>query len=334
MRILRWTVISLLTLVPLASPTAAQTVDKTINVGFSNIAGAELPLWVAADEGYFSRHGLTVKPQLISGGANTVAALLAGQVQLADAGGSEALNAVSNGADLVVVGNLSPVYPYVLEVTSDINSPADLVGKKIGVATFGGSADVATRLVLRQNGIDPDKDVTFIATGSSANRTAALMSGAIQAGMAGGPPDTLELEAQGLHPLIDLAALKLPTANATIIGNREWVNANHDAVQAYIDSLVEAATHLKQDKPGTVVVLKKYFKSDDDTAMTAAYDFFANEVTPSLPYPNPDQFADAVSQLSVNNPRVADVDLGNLLDPSFVQSAADRGLSGVIPHSD
>lgn len=331
MRILRWIATSLLMLVPLASPTAAQS--ETINVGFSNIAGAELPLWVAADEGYFSRHGLNVKPQLISGGANTVAALLAGQVQLADAGGSEALNAVSNGADLVVVGNLSPVYPYVLEVTSDINSPADLVGKKIGVATFGGSADVATRVVLRQNGIDPDKDVTFIATGSSANRTAALMSGAIQAGMAGGPPDTIELEAQGLHPLIDLAALKLPTANATIIAKREWVNANRDAVQAYIDSLVEAATHLKQDKPGTVAVLKKYFKSDDDSAMTAAYDFFANEVTPSLPYPIADQFADAVSQLSVNNPRIADVDLGNLLDPSFVQSAADRGLSGVMPQS-
>ena len=326
MRLIRGIAICLLTLAPFSAPAAAQT--EEINVGFSNIAGAELPLWVATDEGYFSRHGLNVKPQLISGGANTVAALLAGQVQIADAGGSEALSAVANGGDLVVVGNLSPVYPYVLEVTSDINSPEDLVGKKVGVATFGGSADIATRVVLRQNGIDPDKDVTFIATGSSANRTAALLSGAIQAGMAGGPPDTLELEAQGLHPLFDLAALKLPTANATIIAKREWVNANHEAVQRYVDSLVEAATHLKQDKPGSIAVLKKYFKSDDDAVMEAAYDFFANEVTPSLPYPKPEHFSDAVTQLSANNPRIAQVDLASLLDPSFVQSAADRGLAG------
>ena len=327
MRIFRAIAICLLTLVPFAAPTAAQS--DTLNVGYSNIAGAELPLWVATDEGYFAKHGLKVTPQLVSGGANTVAALLSGQVQIADAGGSEALSAVANGADLVVVGNLSPVYPYVLEVTSDINSPEDLVGKKIGVATFGGSADVATRVALRANGIDPDKDVTFIATGSSANRTAALLSGAIQAGMAGGPPDTLSLEAQGLHPLLDLAAQQLPTANATIIAKREWVSANREAVQSYVDSLVEATAHLKQDKPGTVAVLKKYFKSDDDAAMEAAYDFFANEVTPTLPYPKPEQFADAVAQLSVNNPRIGDVDLGSVLDPSFVQSAADRGLSGL-----
>ena len=324
MRIFRAIAICLLTLVPFAVPAAAQS--ETINVGFSNVAGGELPLWAAADEGYFSRHGLSVNVQLISGGANTVAALLSGQLQIADAGGSEALSAVANGADLVVVATQAPVYPYILEVTQDINSPADLVGKKVGVATFGGSADVATRVVLRQAGIDPEKDVTLIATGSAANRTAALLSGAIQAGMAGGPPDTLELEAQGLHPLFDLAALKLPAANTTVIAKRDWVNANHAAVQRYIDALVEATAHVKQDKPGSIDVLKKYFKSDDNDAMEATYDFNANEVNPLLPYPMPDQFADSVAQLSLSNPRIADVDLASLLDPSFVQSAADRGL--------
>ena len=313
-------------IVPGALPVAAQT--DTIEVGYSNIAGDELPLWVAVDQGYFDRHGVGVDAQLLAGGANTVAALLSGQVQFAHAGGSEALNATANGADIVVLATLAPVYPYIFEVTQDIATPNDLFGKKLGVATYGGSADVATRVALRNAGINPDSDVTIIATGSAQNRTAALLSGAIQGGMAGGPPDTLDLEARGLHPIIDLAALKLPAANTAVIAQRSWVNANRGLVQRYIDALVEASAHLKQDKAGSVEVLKKYYKSDDDAAMSATYDFHANEVLAAVPLPKAEQFADAVAQLSVNNPRIAEVDLGRLLDPSFVQDAADRGLGG------
>jgi NitT/TauT family transport system substrate-binding protein len=309
------------------APVAAREGDS-VTVGYSNIAGDEISLWVAVDQGYFGAHGLNVDAQLLAGGANTVAALLSGQVQFAHAGGSEALNAAANGADLVVVAMLAPVYPYIFEVTPDINSVNDLVGKTIGVATIGGSADVATRVVLRQNGLDPTRDVTIVATGSAQNRTAALLSGAIQGGMAGGPPDTLDLEARGLHPLFDLAALKLPAANTSVIAQRSWVSAHRDAVQRYVDSLVEATAHMRQDKPGTVAVLKKYFKSDDDSAMSATYDFHVGEVVAALPMPRPDQFSDALDQLGLSNPRVREVDLGQLLDTSFVQDAADRGLGG------
>jgi NitT/TauT family transport system substrate-binding protein len=326
-RLLGTTLFVLFATGPSFSVPAMAQADK-VSVGYSNIAGAQIMLWTAADNGYFTNHGVNADVQLIAGGANTVAALVAGQVQIADAGGSEALSAVANGADLVVIGTVSPVYAYVLEVTPDIQSPADLVGKKLGVATFGGSADIATRVVLRQYGIDPESDVTLIATGSAANRTAALLSGAIQGGMAGGPPDTLSLEAQGLHPLFDLAALKLPAAIDAIIAQRAWVNANHDLVQRYVDSLVEANAHARQDREGTIALLKKYYKSDDDVAMAATYDFTVKEVLPALPYPKAEQFSDAVQQLSVDNPKVADIDLSKLLDPSFIQSAADRGLAG------
>jgi NitT/TauT family transport system substrate-binding protein len=318
----------LLVLTAFAGPATAAKQSDSITVGFSNIAGDELGLWVAVDQGFFANHGLNVNAQLLAGGANTVAALLSGQVQFAHAGGSEALNATSSGADVVVVATLAPVYPYVFEATPEVKSIDDLVGKKIGVATFGGSADVATRVMLRQARIDPAQDVTIIATGSAQNRTAALLSGAIQGGMAGGPPDTLDLESRGLHPLYDLAAQKLPAANTAVIVQKMWLNANRPIVQRYVDSLVEATAHLKQDKAGAVAVLKNYYKSDDDPAMSAAFDFHAGEVLATLPFPRPEQFADAIDQLSQTNPRILDVDLGKLLDPSFVQDAADRGVGG------
>jgi ABC-type nitrate/sulfonate/bicarbonate transport system substrate-binding protein len=200
-----------------------------------------------------------------------------------------------------------------------------VVGKKLGVSNLGGSADIATRTWLRQNGIDPEKDVTIVPTGSAQNRTAALQSGAIQAGMAA-PPDSLGVEAVGLRPIADLAAEHVPSANTAVVMQRSFVNANHDVVQRYVDSLVQASVALKKDKPGTIAILKKYFQSDDEHAMEVAYDFYANEVVQPLPYPKPDQLKDAIEVLGATNPKVREVDLNKLLDPSFVQNAADRGV--------
>ena len=311
-----------------AAPTTAPAAAATVKVGYSNITGDQLPLWYSSETGLFAAHGLDVDSQLVAGGATTVAALLSGQIQVAQAGGSEALSATANGADLVVVATLGPVYPYIFEVVPEIQTPQDLIGKKIGVATLGGSADIATRVALRSVGIDPNKDVTIVATGSAANRTAALLSGAIQAGMAGGPPDTLELEAHGLHPIMDLAALKLPNANNTVMMQRTWLDANRAVAQRYIDTLIEATGKLKKDKTTSVAILKKYYNSDNEVGMTASYDFFTEEVLPNLPFPRPEQLKDSVEQLGASNPKVLEVKLDRLLDPSLVQNAADRGLGG------
>jgi hypothetical protein len=75
-----------------------------------------------------------------------------------------------------------------------------------------------------------------------------------------------------------------------------------------------------------VSILKKYFQSEDEAAMSASYDFFANEVLPVLPYPKPEQFKDGQEQLGTTNPKVLELGLDKLLDASFVQNAADRGL--------
>src|SRR5206468_3251632 len=82
-----------------------------------------------------------------------------------------------------VVAQLAGVYPFVLEVAAKITSIADLKGKKIGVSSVGSSSDIATRAALKKLGLDPDKDVTIVPVGSAAQRTAAMLSGAIDAGV-------------------------------------------------------------------------------------------------------------------------------------------------------
>ena len=308
------------------SPTARACCTK-VTAAYSNISADDWIPWYAFEKGIFKDNGLDVDLQSINGGAQTSAALLANQIQIGQFGGSEALSANAGGADLVIVANLAPVYPYKLYVQKGITSIQGLKGKKVGVSNAGGSSDIATRAALKAAGLDPDKDVTIVAVGSHANRTAALLAGSIDAGV-DDPPEDLELVKAGLTPLVDLAGQKLPAANTGVIMQRSFLNANKDTVQAYVDALTIARVKMKADKAGATAVLGKYFKLDNQGALDAAYDFFMNEVTTPYLFPDVTQFKDAVEILGKSNDKIKTVDIAKMLDRSFMQSAQDRKLGG------
>jgi NitT/TauT family transport system substrate-binding protein len=281
--------------------------------------------WVANDLGIYQANGLDVDDQLVSGSAVAMAALVSGQTSFST-GSSDAISAIAEGADLVVLAVEIPVYTYLLEVPPSIKTVADLKGAKIGVDSYGSAPDVGVRVALRKAGLDPDKDVSILAVGNVPTRATALIQGAIQ-GTLLNPPSSLTVEDKGFHPLLNLAKQNLPNGNGSTIGQRSWVNANRATVQKYIDSLVVADQRLRKDKPGTVELMKKHLKSDDQRGMEAAYDFYVGDVYPVAPFPKPEQFADSVAELAKKNPKIKDVDINKVLDPSFVQSAVDRGLT-------
>ena len=309
-----------------AGPGAGQAppAPTKLTVSFSQINGNEIPLWVAKEAGIFTQNGLDPDLQLVEGNKG-IASLLAGETQFADIGGSQTMSAVASGGDLVVLGVIAPVYQFVFMVAPEIKTAADLKGKTIGVSTLGDSSDIATRLVLSKLGLDPTTDVTIVTTGSSANRRAALVNGAIQAGMSS-PPESLLLEDEGFSVLVDMTTLDLATATQAEVGQRSYVSAHPDVTQRYMDSIVEGIARARRDKDFAVGVMKKYFQSSDDRTMGRTYDFYMDRVIPSLPFPKPEQFRESQTILGATNESVRQLDLSQMLDPSFVQSAADRGL--------
>jgi len=322
------------TAVPPTPPTSAASAAATatpkpspfkLAVSYSNIIGDELPLWVTKEGGFFAENALEIGDLENIASAQGVPALISGKIQVAQVGGSEVMSANAEGADLVVVAQLAGVYPFVLEVAAPIKTVADLKGKKVGVSSVGSSSDIATRAALKKMGLDPDKDVTIVAVGSAAQRTAAMLGGAIDAGVAQ-PPDSLALEEKGFHVLYDLASQKLPSANTSVVVTRQFLNANKAVVQRYVDSLVLGIKKMKADRAFSVEVLKKYFKSTDEKAMGATYDFYAQLVTATQPFPKPEMFADAQTILGAKSEKVKSYDVSKMLDTSFVQSAVDRGL--------
>jgi NitT/TauT family transport system substrate-binding protein len=317
---------------PPAQPAAAARVPTVgldsptkITVSYSERVGSYLPLMLAQSQGIFKKHGLDPDITLLTG-ATGMSALLSGQVQIAQIGGSEALSAEAGGSDLVISGNLGAVSSYVFIVTPDIKSIDDLKGKQVGISSVGGSADIATRTSMRHYGLDPDKDITITAMGSLQNRTAGLRNGAIQAAPAN-PPDSLLLQREGYQVLFNVADLGIPTANATIVAQRSWINQHRELFQAWNDSIVEAIALAKARPEVGVPVLKDFLQSDDDELMRQTYDFWINKILKEPPAISADQFADTIDALAANNPKVKAIDVNSVIDTSFVQSAVDRGLA-------
>ena len=299
-------------------------------VSYSNVVPDNLPLWVTKEAGIFDQHALNVDLKFIAS-ATGIPALLSGETNVFTGGGSETLSADAGGADLVLIGNFIPVYPFLFEVPPEITTLDDMRGKKVGVSSIGSSSDIASRAGLRRAGLDPETDVTIVPLGSSQNLVAGLINGAVQ-GIVSRPPDSVGLEAKGFHPLFDMAEQKLPAVNTCIVVQRSYLQSHRDTVQRYIDAIVEGLTRMRQDRAFSVEVLKKYFQSDDQHAMEVAYDYHVQRVYPQVPSLQPSQFEDAVAQLSKNEPRVREVDLNRVIDNAFVQSAVDRGLAGPDVH--
>ncbi|HXP29503.1 MAG TPA: ABC transporter substrate-binding protein [Stellaceae bacterium] len=93
---------------------------------------------------------------------------------------------------LYAKGELPPItcfyeytYPYkwdvVVKPNSAIKSYADLKGKKIGVSNLGATDYPVTREVMRNIGIDPDKDVSWVVVGEGVSAGVALDREAVDA---------------------------------------------------------------------------------------------------------------------------------------------------------
>ncbi len=311
--------------VPVTPASAAATAPATkLNVSYPD-GGAHLPLFLARDKGIFAKYGLDVTLQGLGGGSVASAALIGGDIQIADITGSEIVNADANGADVLVLATLTPTYPYVFEVSKDIKSKEDLIGKSVAIRAVGDATDIATRVVLKKEGLDPDKDVTILAVQQEGARMAALQTGQICCTVAQ-VSDRIQLEAVGFHMLFDLTAEGLPNSQGVIATKRAFATANPQVVQNFVNALIEGIALMKKDRAGALPVLKAQLSLEDDAVVAATYDFFAKSVVPSVPLPEPKQFADSISILSEKNDKVKGFDISKFIDTSYIQKAVSLGL--------
>jgi NitT/TauT family transport system substrate-binding protein len=312
---------------PASAGTSAAAAGPPVTINTSWVGTPyDVPLFLAVDSGLFQKAGLDVKLTQIAG-PTSVAALLSSRLQFDHAGSGEIVGAGVQGGEVAILATLSAVYNLKFYGRPNIKTVADLKGKKVGITNPNGEFDMALRASLPMFGVQPDKDVTFIATGSIANVVAALLTGAIDGAAIAVGPDSQKVEEAGMPQLFDYADLNLPYSGAAVAVQRSYLSSHRDLIQRYIDALIVANIRYKHDKAESLKELTKIYQDSDPAGLELAYTYYTQDkVMPPLPYPKPEQFKSALDALCKKTQPACNFDVSTILDSSFVESAAARGL--------
>jgi NitT/TauT family transport system substrate-binding protein len=183
---------------------------QTVRIAQGVAALSFLPLWAARALNTFTPQGLTANAVVIPGGdATTLAALDAGDIDLAAVGSDAVLRAAAKGQPFEIVYSMMSkvtlqlvVSPALLERAGvKASDPLEkrlsaLKGATVGVAAAGGNQDIVARWLATKAGLDPKTDVKFAQIGNPVALQAALENKQIDAFVLS-PPEGLLAEKAG-----------------------------------------------------------------------------------------------------------------------------------------
>jgi len=165
--------------VALAGETQAPLVNVTI--AYTSISPQYAPVWIAKEAGFFKRNGINAQVVYMRGGVLATQALVSNDVNFINAGGGGVVDAVLGGAEIFIVASPINQEPQVLVAKKEIKEIAQLKGKKLAVNSLAGPSILSLKMILAASGLDPDRDVSYLATGPSASRFGALQLGQVDA---------------------------------------------------------------------------------------------------------------------------------------------------------
>ena len=252
-----------------------------VAASYPGIAGYNIPFWVALDGGEFKKAGLAVDPVMISGGSKSMQALLSGGLDFAQVSGGVSVQANLSGADVTILATAANSMSAGVIAAKDVKTFQDLRGKKIGIASFGGNNDIGLRFAFKKNGINPDKEVTFLQMGGERNRLTALERGAIAATIMS-PPGLFVAEAQGYNRFGDLNAMGMRYPELSIVGRKRDLKERRDLVRRYLRAYLESVRVMKGNRDLTVRVIEKYIHVGSKAEALKTYDYFVKSISDTL----------------------------------------------------
>jgi NitT/TauT family transport system substrate-binding protein len=180
---------------------------ERIRIAVSNPNMPNLTVAMAQHKGFFKDENIDA--EIIRMNPNvSITALAAGDVDYCQLFGAVVGAAIAGLPVRIVAGYLDN-WPMTLIAQPEFNSLKELKGKTLGISSFGATPDIAARLMLKQAGIDPEKELKVLALGSDAARLTALKQRVVDL-IVISPPADAQMEKQGYKILrrdLRLAAL-------------------------------------------------------------------------------------------------------------------------------
>jgi NitT/TauT family transport system substrate-binding protein len=251
---------------------------KTVTMARTTGSIGMVPLELAVNQGYFKRQGLDVKLITIRQSDVIIAATMIGELNFMDIIPTAVLASV-RGLPIKTVAVALKSAPYLLIGQPSLRAPSELKGKKIGVSSVGSMSAYLVREIVARNGLNPDRDVTLLAIGGTAARTAALFGGTIDAALVVAP-DNIALERKGYKRLL-VASDYVNYPLSGVATSSEQLVKNRAMVISFLKSLLEGSRFVREKRSDTVDFIKAYLKVPDDEA-EKSYDFLVKEMPQGL----------------------------------------------------
>ena len=285
------------------------------------------PMWVGVEKGLFRKYGLDLHMVQLRNGSLSMATLVSGQVQYNYGSPANALSGTAGGMRLQCVA--SPVHkiPRVLVARKDIRTLEDLRGKSFGVQSIGGGFWLQTMIALDGLGIDPEKyDLKMRILGDTATVTQALGTGGVDATVI---PYSFSEAAKraGANVLADIGKIDVPYQGTTICFFKDSPSAAPDQINRLLKGLVDSVVLIQDPraKSDVVEILRKAFRFPSAEDAEASYKVLTEMATLDI-MPDPAAWKLVQRIVTKINPKVAQVDLGQLLNPAFVRTLEESGF--------
>jgi NitT/TauT family transport system substrate-binding protein len=298
------------------------TALESIVIAYPTTSSQFTPLWFARDVGLYEKYGLDGKLVFIQGGSILLQAMLAGQAQAAQNGIAETMVAVLRGGDVKILGVTSKIFPYSLIVSKGVTSAKELMGGKIAVNRLGDVSAIASRVALRNLGLNPDKDVTMLQVGGSPQRLAALQSGSVQ-GAALDFMSGLRLSKLG-YTVLAQVSLNYPYLGPVV--SAKFLRENPATAEAFVKAFVEGIARFKRNREEGIKALTRYMKSDETDVLNKAYDFIANEFYAENLEPEPKSFQELVDEVGAREPVAKNATIPQVFDLTIVRKLEKEGF--------
>jgi NitT/TauT family transport system substrate-binding protein len=251
---------------------------KTVTMARTTGSIGMVPLEFAVNRGYFKKQGLDVQLITVRQSDVIIAATVGGELNFMDIIPTAILASV-RGLPIRTIAVVLKRAPYVLIGQPNVRSPEELKGKRIGVSSVGGMSAYLVREIIARNGLNPDRDVTFLAIGGTSARTAALFGGTIDAALVVAP-DNYALERKGYRRLL-MASDYVNYPLSGVAASADFLAKNKSVAIYFLKGLMEGAKFTRENKGDSLSFIKSYLKVPDEEA-EKSYDFLIKEMPPDL----------------------------------------------------
>jgi len=292
-----------------------------ITVGYPQLSGGSMPLWVIAENHLDQRYGVDVKPIYIAGGAILTHSLIAGDVTIALTGGA-VVGAVLGGADLTYIGIGLSTYGFTVYAKPEIKDINDLRGKVFGVITKGASSDHAAIALFKRYGIRYGQDVQILYFARQGDLLASLQKGIISGGVFSSPT-TVMAKRLGFKKLVDIASFKYPYPHNAIATRKSFIRQNPEAIKGFLKAYLASVKIIHQQPEVAKKALRDFLGSKDPEMIDDSYESL-KDLFLKVPY-MPDEAIRTVLSLS-DNPKAATAEPKDFYDNSLLKELEDSGF--------